>query len=87
MTKTINKVFLVVPHSILAVFFFLLHDVNENFGLIPVNLFMKYLGIYLAVCVILLAISFYLFKKRTKAFSMLLWYCVCFFRSARDKTS
>src|SRR5436190_10920099 len=68
MTKAINKIFLIVPHSFLAVLFFLLHDVNENFGLIPFNLFIKYLSLYLVVCLILLAISFYLFKERTKAF-------------------
>jgi len=68
MTKTINKIFLIVPHSILAVMFFLLHDVNENFGLIPLNLFMKYLGVYLGLCGILLGISFLFFKEKIKAF-------------------
>jgi Sulfatase len=68
MTKTINKIFLVVPHSILAVIFFVLHDVNENFGLIPLNLFMKYLGLYLGLCIILLCISFLLFREKIKAF-------------------
>ena len=68
MTKTLNKIFLILPHSFLAVIFFLLHDVNENFGLIPFDLFIKYFSLYLVVCLLLLAISFYLFKERTKAF-------------------
>lgn len=87
MTKTINKIFLIVPHSILAVIFFLLHDVNENFGLIPLNLFMKYLGIYLGLCVILLGVSFLLFKEKIKAFiyaTMIL--CMFFsFGAGQDK--
>jgi len=68
MTKTIDKIFLIVPHSILAVVFFLVHDVNENFGLIPFSLFMKYLGLYLGLCIILLGVSFSLFREKLKAF-------------------
>jgi hypothetical protein len=68
MRKTINRIFLIMPHSFLAVIFFLLHDVNENFGLIPFHLFIKYFALYLLLCLILLAVSFYLFREKIKAF-------------------
>ncbi|HET9824714.1 MAG TPA: sulfatase-like hydrolase/transferase, partial [Chitinophagaceae bacterium] len=68
MRETVNKLVFIIPHTILVVIFFVLHSVNENFGLIPLNIALKYLGLYLLTSLILVFASLYLFKNKTKAF-------------------
>lgn len=67
MTRTVKKIVSVIPHSILVVVFFVLHSINENFGLIPFSTSIKYLSLYLVASLIFLAASLYLFKNRIKA--------------------
>src|SRR5437763_16516182 len=68
MNKVIKKIAFIIPHPLLLVFFFLLHAVNENFGLISLSIFIKYSGLYLVLGLALFSISLLFFKKRATAF-------------------
>ena len=68
MNKVIKKIAFIIPHPLLLVFFFLLHAVNENFGLISLSIFIKYSGLYLLLGLVLLSLSLLFFKKRAPAF-------------------
>ena len=86
MNNVMKKIVFIVPHPLLLVLFFLLHAVNENFGLIPVNIFIKYFGLYLLLALVLLSLSFLFFKKKATAFlyTSFLLAVFFFFGAAQD---
>lgn len=58
---------LFLPHSLLLVMFFLLHNNNENYGLIPPVITLRYAALYLTICVALLLISWVVLRDWKKA--------------------
>ncbi|MBC7848121.1 MAG: hypothetical protein H7Y31_00225, partial [Chitinophagaceae bacterium] len=78
------------PHylltPILVSAFFILHIVNEYFGLLPTHLIVKYSLYYGGLSICLLALAIYLFKKNEKAvfWSILALIIFFFFGSFHD---
>ena len=56
-----------LPHSLLLVIFFLLHNINENYGLVPSSITLRFALLYLTICAVLFIISWLLLRDRKKA--------------------
>src|SRR6478672_7345272 len=47
--------------------FFLLHGLNENYGIIPVKVIMQLLMVYISITVFVVVLSLFLLKNSTRA--------------------
>src|SRR4029079_13612176 len=64
----IRKWFTLFCWIIIFPLFFIMHGVNENYGLIPSPVLFKLFGIYTAITLLAYIFSRLLFKDKTKAF-------------------
>ena len=56
-----------LPHSLLLVVFFLLHNINENYGLVPSAITLRFALLYLLICAVVFFISWLLLRNWKKA--------------------